>query len=239
MVNEDVEKPLIEHILELRSRIIRISIFFVVLLIVILLYFSKKILNTLMNYLPKVDIAAFSVVEGFYALFYITAVISIILTIPYALYELYLFAKPGLYEHERVFIKRLLISSGFLSIFGLILSLKLIIPITVTILSLYTSERVELILSIKNYVKFLVSISFLVCIILQTPIALTLLIKYKILNVNILKRYRIFVYLIFFVIFNIISPEPSFIVSLVLTTLTIIIYEASLLLLRRIFHASQ
>ncbi len=233
-MNEDREKPLIEHILELRSCIIRIFLLFTILLIITFLFFSKKILYITIEYLPDIKVAAYSVIESFYALIYISIVVSIILTMPYALYELYLFAKPGLYENEKKFIKRLLISSGFLSVFGLIISFKLIVPLIVMLLSLYTSEKVELLLSIINYIKFLVSVTFLVCIILQTPIILTLLIKYKILDINSLKKYRIFAYVIFFIIFGIISPEPSFIVTIVLTTLTITIYELSLLILKRI-----
>ncbi len=230
---DDVEKPITEHLIELRSRLLRIIIFFFLCFVVIFSFFGRKILYTIMNLVPEnANIASLTPMETLYAWFYISVVISLALSMPYIFYQLFLFAKPGLYPHEKKFILRLIPISFILGVAGALLSLKFITPAIIKILASYTEKNVILFLSIRSYVKFYVSTIFIVSLIFQLPIILSMLVKHKIVSIDFLKKYRLIAYSIFFVVFNFISPDPSITTPIILTGLVIAIYEISLFILR-------
>ncbi len=232
---EDVEKPVTEHLIELRSRILRIVIFFFVCFIIVFSFFGRKILSRIMELVPEnANIASLTPMESLYSWFYISVVVSFTISLPYMFYQLFMFAKPGLYPHERKFILRLVPISFILGITGALISLELIIPTIIKVLASYTEKEVVLFLSVKNYVKFYVSLIFIISLIFQLPIIMAMVVKYNIVSINFLKKYRLIAYSIFFVLFNIVSPDPSITTPIILTGLVVAIYEASIFVLRYI-----
>ncbi len=230
---EDVEKPVAEHLIELRERILKSVIFFFLCFVFVFSLLGRKILYKIMELVPEnANIASLSPIETLYAWFYISAVFSIAISLPYMLYQLFMFAKPGLYPHERKFILKLLSASFILGATGALIALELIVPTIIKVLASYTEEKVVLFLSVKNYVKFFVSTIFIVSFIFQLPVVLFMIVKYNIVNPDLLKKYRLAAYTAFFFLFNLISPDPSITTPIILTGLVVLVYEISLLLLR-------
>lgn len=112
------ELPLIRHLIELRSRLLR-SIITIFIITLTLLPFSNDLYHILalplMAHLPAAtSMIATEVTAPFLAPLKLTLAIAIALSIPMLLYQLWSFVAPGLYKNERRLILPLLISSTFL-----------------------------------------------------------------------------------------------------------------------------
>ena len=118
MYSAQSSQPLIRHLLELRTRLLK-SICSVFVVFAGLAYFSDNIYNfvsaPLVERLPKgATMIATSVVSPLFTPVKLTLVVSIFIAVPYILYQVWAFIAPGLYKHERRLITPLLVSSSVL-----------------------------------------------------------------------------------------------------------------------------
>src|SRR5699024_3784108 len=114
----DESQPLINHLLELRTRLLKI-ICCVALVLVALLYFANDIYQLisapLISRLPAgSSMIATDVTAPFFTPIKLTAMVAILLSIPYILYQIWAFVAPALYRHERRLVMPFIISSTVL-----------------------------------------------------------------------------------------------------------------------------
>lgn len=186
---EDKELRITEHIAELRKRAIRVFLVFLPLFSTIL-YFSPKLIQKLWWELVKEEMFAFNVLEWILLNLTFSLILSFILLYPYAIFEIYQFAKPGLYKHERRFLRSLLLSSYALFIFGLMVSYKILLPL------LFSLSYGNPFFSVEKTMSNALRISFTFAISLQIPLAVFMLDLFKIISYETLKNLRLPVYLL-------------------------------------------
>ncbi|MEC9482704.1 MAG: twin-arginine translocase subunit TatC, partial [Halomonas sp.] len=109
------QAPLIEHLIELRSRLMR-AVIAIVVIFLGLYAFSNDIYtfvaDPLMALLPEgSQMIATEVASPFLAPFKLTLVVAVFLAIPFVLHQLWAFVAPGLYENEKMLAVPLLASS--------------------------------------------------------------------------------------------------------------------------------
>jgi len=102
-MTDDATQPLIGHLVELRTRLLR-CIICILLVLACLLYFSNDIYhivaNPLISQLPKgSSMIATDIAAPFFTPIKLTAVVSIFVSIPYILYQVWGFIAPALYQH--------------------------------------------------------------------------------------------------------------------------------------------
>ena len=117
-MTDDATQPLIGHLVELRTRLLR-CIICILFVLACLLFFSNDIYhivaNPLISQLPKgSSMIATDIAAPFFTPIKLTAVISIFISIPYILYQVWGFIAPALYQHEKRLIMPLIISSTVL-----------------------------------------------------------------------------------------------------------------------------
>ena len=115
------EQPLIQHLLELRSRIIRSTVV-IFMVFAGLFYFSSDIYEFISEplrvYLPEgTSMIATDVASPFLAPFKLTLVLSLFISVPYILHQIWAFISPGLYKHEKRLAVPLLVASVVLFLF--------------------------------------------------------------------------------------------------------------------------
>ncbi|MEM0203579.1 MAG: twin-arginine translocase subunit TatC [Archaeoglobaceae archaeon] len=186
---EDKEQSLSEHLAELRSRVKRVLILLLVLM-PIMFIFSPKIIKLLWGELVGEEMFAFSVMEWILLNLSLSLIFTLILIYPYLMLELYLFAKPGLYENERKFLKAVLIPSYLVFLFGIIFAFKFLVPF------LYKFSYGEEFFSVGRTLGNAVNIAFFFAISLQIPLAVYLLDRFKIVDYGTMKKLRIPIYLL-------------------------------------------
>ena len=129
----DAEQPLISHLVELRSRLLK-SIAAVLLVFLGLSPYASEIYAYLAGPLtvhlpPSTSMIAIDVASPFFTPFKLVLVLSIFLSVPLILYQLWAFVAPGLYRHEKRLIVPLLLSSTLLFYAGIAFAYFVVFPL--------------------------------------------------------------------------------------------------------------
>ena len=127
------EQPLITHLIELRTRLMR-ALAAIVLVFLALIYFSNDIYDfvaqPLLSQLPAgTSMIATDVATPFLTPIKLTLVVSFFVAIPYLLYQAWAFIAPGLYQHERRLIMPLVVSSALLFYAGMAFAYYVVFPL--------------------------------------------------------------------------------------------------------------
>ncbi len=218
-----------EHIAELRKRVLRICIALVAL-ISIMFYVSYGPLlafwHTLVGDLP---IYVFSPIEWVVIRLSFSALLSLVILYPYIIYELYLFAKPGLYEHERKFLRTLLIPSYIIFVVGLFFAYKFAVPflydlaLTSSFDPYLSAEK-----TIVNAFKLLITFG----IFFQIPLAMVLAVHFRIVDYSTLRNLRLPLYVVILLLVTNLTMDFTGLTQLASLALFICMYETGLLILR-------
>tara|TARA_Y100001933_G_scaffold27696_1_gene23190 strand:- start:1384 stop:2178 length:795 start_codon:yes stop_codon:yes gene_type:complete len=237
--NDFSKAPLIDHLIELRLRLIRsIVIFFVGFLISF--YFSTNIHSFLVN--PFFDIAGSSG-EMIYTApqeFLMTKLkIGIfgasLIGLPYFAIELYLFLAPGLYENEKMALIPYFIATPFLFLISTLMVHYLIMPlalnffISMQVESSFDNISIKLLPKVSEYLKLVTSLIIAFGICFQLPVVLTLLAKIGIVGSEILKKGRKYSIVLTFLVAAFLTP-PDLVSQIGLAIPTLLLYELSILL---------
>lgn len=216
---------LIEHIAELRKRVRRV-VLSVVLVLPVSLYFSPALIRRFWGELIGEEMFVYSPTEWVMLCLVLSLIVSMIIVYPYAMLELYLFAKPGLYDSERRFLKFAIIPSYLVFLAGSYVSYKFLIPY------LYSFSYGEHFYSVGKTTINAIKLSFALGILLQIPLAIILLDSFRIVSYQTLKNLRLPIYLVM-IAFLLNSPADIGGLTQVAIILSFfIMYELGLLILR-------
>lgn len=124
---------LIAHLIELRSRILKMLLSVLVVFLA-LAYFAQDIYHWLASPLLAVmpegsNMIATDVASPFFAPFKLTIVVSFFIAIPYILYQLWAFIAPGLYRNEKRLVAPLLLTSTLLFYGGMAFAYYVVFPL--------------------------------------------------------------------------------------------------------------
>lgn len=202
--------PLVAHLTELRSRILR-ALAAVALILCSLLYFSNDIYaffsKPLRNLLPPGSkMIATEVASTFFAPFKLTMVAALLIAMPYILYQIWGFIAPGLYRHERRFAIPLFISSIALFYLGMAFAYYVAFPLIFGFFSHIVPEGVLYTPDITKFLDVALKLLFAFGFIFEIPIATVLLVWSGITTVDALKKKRPYVIVGCFVVGALLSP---------------------------------
>lgn len=197
------------------------------------LLFNRKVILFLISQfdLKNVNVVLTSPYQFINLAVGIAIIIGIITTIPVFVYHLLVFIRPALEDKEFELIKKLIPASIILFIFGCLFGLK----IEQFVVSLYSQTTTDYMLSnfwdIESFLSQVMVMSFTMGLVFQLPIILTILIKVKLLTVDILSAQRRYVYAALLV-FGVLLP-PSDVLSLFMIVCPLfLLFECTLLLNR-------
>ncbi|HIP25349.1 MAG TPA: twin-arginine translocase subunit TatC [Archaeoglobus profundus] len=236
---EDKEMSLEEHLTELRKRIIRIGIV-LSLGTAFIFIFGGKLMRIFWNTLlsPNMNIYALSPMEILVAQLTFSFVLVFLIFYPYIVYELYQFAKPGLYENERKFVKTFLPFSYLLFIVGLALAYFVIIP-KVFYLSMALGMNAEPFLSAKKTLYTALKILVAFGLIFQIPVLAVIAVRVGLIDCNWLKEKRLIIYLAVFILATNVTLDLSGISQIIVLILVVIMYEISIILAKIMERAGR
>ncbi|MFB1490141.1 MULTISPECIES: twin-arginine translocase subunit TatC [unclassified Thiocapsa] len=204
------EQPFVSHLIELRDRLIRMSIaIFVVFLV--LFPFANEIYTfvaaPLMAQLPEGNtMIATQVAAPFLTPFKLALIAAVFLSMPFLLYQFWGFVAPGLYKHEKRLATPLLISSILLFYIGVAFAYLLVFPLIFAFLSAATPDGVAMMTDISAYLDFVLALFFAFGIAFEIPIATILLVAVGITTPADLVRMRPYVIVGAFVVGMLLTP---------------------------------
>lgn len=175
---DEKELTLIDHLVELRDRILR-CIVAVVVLFLALFYFANDIYTyvaePLISALPEGStMIAIDPTSPFFAPFKLTFYVAFLIAAPYILYQLWSFIAPGLYKNEKSVAIPLFISSVLLFYSGIAFARYILFGIVFRFFISVAPEDITVAPDINSFLSFALSIFFAFGIAFEIPIAVFL-----------------------------------------------------------------
>lgn len=212
-VTDRVELPgmsLMEHLEELRKRLIRIVIF--LLAGFALAYaFHEKLYGIIQKPLDDLHIPLnFTHPTDGLNLYLKTAFLGgAIIAAPFILYQIWLFISPGLYSHEKKYVFPFMAATVTLFLAGAWFGYHWVLPGALKVLVLDFGKRFHPILTIEDYTQFFLAVILGLGICFELPILIFFLALFGIVDAKFLVKHIRYAILIIFLISAIICPLPD------------------------------
>lgn len=208
------EQPLIGHLIELRSRLIKIALGVLIALFP-LAFFAQELYaflaTPLMKHLPEgASMIATEVASPFLTPFKLAAIVALVATIPWVLYQIWAFVAPGLYASERRLVLPLLLSSTTLFYLGLAFAYYVVFPVVFGFFTKIAPEGVMVMTDIQKYLDFVMGMFIAFGVAFETPVAIVLLVWAGVITPAKLRESRGYVLIGCFVIAAVLTPPDIF-----------------------------
>ena len=242
----DQQVNFIGHLGELRTRLIKSFIFFIVAFIISYIY-SEKIYSFLVQPYSSAIIEnnldrrwIFTALhEAFLTYIKVAFFASIFMTSPIFLTQIWKFIAPGLYKNEKQALLPYLIATPVLFLLGGVLVYYLIMPLAIKFFLSFESTAevgsiaIQLEAKVNEYLSLIMRLIFAFGISFQLPVILSLLARIGIVDSSYLKTRRKYVVVIIFAVAAILTP-PDPITQIGLALPLLILYELSILTVKLI-----
>jgi sec-independent protein translocase protein TatC len=233
--NEDREQTFLEHLVELRSRLLKASMA-VLAVLVVLLPFSTKLYEILAEPLTAKlpegsSMIAIDVASPFLTPFKLSLLMALILAIPIVLYQSWAFVAPALYRHEKRLAKPLLYSAVVLFYAGCAFAYFVVFPLVFGFFTSVAPEGVSVMTDISKYLDFVITLFLAFGIAFEVPIATIILVATGMTSIEQLSKARGYVVVGAFAVGMFLTPPD--VISQTLLALPIwLLFEIGLVLAR-------
>jgi len=228
------EGTLLSHLMELRTRLVKISIA-VIGVFVLLLPFSQKIFvvasKPLVDVLPGQKMIATAVTSPLLTPFKLTFFVALFVAMPIILYQVWAFVAPGLYKKEKRFAFPLLGSSIVLFYAGIAFAYFVVFELVFGFFASITPQSVEMMTDIAAYLDFITKIFLAFGLAFEVPIATVLIVWTGLTTPEKLGKARPYVFLSAFVIGMFLTP-PDVISQTLLAVPVYLLYELGIIMSR-------
>jgi len=232
MTVDEATMSLLEHVEELRRRIIVIAVA-IALAAVAGFFLADPIITLLREPLPEhgAELIQTRVGEAFGVRIQLALMTGVALAMPVILYELWAFVTPGLTRSERRLVWPLLGAAIVLFAGGLLLG-YLLIPVAINFLLDFSLPGVEPLLGLGDYVGFITTFLLAFGLALEFPVVMYLLARLGILSYAFLARRRRYAVVLIALFAIVITPGDIVISSGALAVIMYGLFEATLQLIR-------
>tara|TARA_B100001079_G_scaffold150788_1_gene129334 strand:+ start:3036 stop:3803 length:768 start_codon:yes stop_codon:yes gene_type:complete len=211
---DEKELTLIDHLVELRDRILK-SVSAILVLFLALFYWANDIYifvaGPLLAALPEgSSMIAIDPTSPFFAPFKLAFYVSFLLAAPYILYQMWSFIAPGLYKNEKTVAIPLFISSVVLFYGGIAFARYILFGIVFRFFISVSPEGVQVAPDISSFLSFALTIFFAFGVAFEIPIAVFLCIWAGLAEPDSLAEKRPYVVVGCFVVAMMLTPPDPF-----------------------------
>lgn len=232
------------HFIELKKRLIYVLIVFFISFLCSYYFVEdiyKFLLKPLLSQWENKDRSMIytNLAEIFFSYLSLAYYVSMFVTIPFFICQIYIFIAPGLYKHEKKHILPFLIASPVLFILGAVFVYYVIFPVAWKFFlsfenySFGTHIPMKLEAKVSEYLSIVINMIIAFGIAFQMPILLALLAKVGLITDKTLKEKRKYAIVFIFVIAAILTP-PDAITQIGLAIPMMILYELSIIIAKKI-----
>jgi sec-independent protein translocase protein TatC len=238
-LNEN-KQPLLVHLVELRSRLIKTMIM-ITTLFVIFYFFADSIYNFLVQpYADAVEgeegrrLIFTALHETFFTYIKVALFASLFISLPFLLIQLWIFVAPGLYKNEKSVVVPYLLATPILFILGSALVYYLIMPLAIKFFLSFESIGgngalpIQLEAKVNEYLSLIMRLILAFGLCFQLPVALTLMARVGFVSSESLRKNRKYVIVGVFAVAAILTP-PDPISQIGLGIPILLLYELSII----------
>ena len=224
-----------DNLIELRSRLIKCSIA-VVFCFVCLIYFSNEIYQTLAEplqaFLPaNSSMIATEVASPFLTPLKLTFFVSLLVSMPYSLNQIWKFIAPGMYQNEKSLSFLVMLSSLLLFYAGIVFTYFLVLPLVFSFFTSSAPEGILVMTDISRYLDFVLSMMFAFSFAFEIPVFIFLLIWSGVSSPESLSAKRPYVIIGCFTVGMFVTP-PDVISQTLLAIPAWLLFEGGLIMAR-------
>ncbi|MBT0569414.1 twin-arginine translocase subunit TatC [Curvibacter sp. CHRR-16] len=227
------EQPFIQHLMELRDRLVKALIAVAVAMVVLAIYPGPAglydwLAAPLVHTLPVGSkLIATSVVAPFFVPLKILMVAALLLALPVVLYQVWAFVAPGLYSHEKRLVVPLVISSTLLFFVGVAFCYFFVFGKVFAFIQGFAPKSIAATPDIEAYLDFVLSMFLAFGLSFEVPVVVVLLTRMGIVTIEQLKAWRSYFIVGAFVVAAVVTP-PDVVSQLSLAIPMCLLYEVGL-----------
>lgn len=234
------EMTLVEHLEELRARLIRM-VAIIIVSFGVCYYQSAQISHFLLKPLrlamgTQGKVVFTGLFDKVLAEFQISFWSSILLASPFLFHQMWLFIRPGLHDHEARAIKPFVVVGFFLFTAGVLFGYYVLFPFTFTTLVSYGVQDVEAMMDLKDYLMLSAKILVFLGLLFQMPNLMVILGFMEVVTAPSLNAWRRYLYVAFSVFAAIITPTPDIMSMMAVWIPMIVLYEIGVVAVLLIVH---
>ena len=227
------EQPFVQHLMELRDRMVRATLAIVVAGIALALWPGPSELYDilaapLVAHLPEgAHLIATSVISPFLVPLKILMMTAFLLALPVVLYQVWAFVAPGLYSHEKKLVLPLVISSTLLFLIGVAFCYFFVFGQVFKFIQSFAPKSITAAPDIEAYLSFVITMFIAFGLAFEVPIVVVVLARMGIVSVEKLRDFRSYFIVVAFIIAAIVTP-PDVVSQLALAIPMCVLYEVGI-----------
>jgi len=190
------EQPFVEHLIELRDRLIKAAVAVFVVAAALAVYPGPTRLfdwlaEPLVAHLPKgATMIATSVISPFMVPVMILLMAAFLIALPVVLYQAWAFIAPGLYSHEKKMVLPLVVSSTVLFFAGIAFCYFLVFGRVFTFIQSFAPKAITAAPDIEAYLSFVLTMFLAFGVAFEVPVAVVVLARIGVVDIAQLKSFR-------------------------------------------------
>ncbi len=244
---KEKKAPISGHLKELRDRLLR-SVIVVGVLVFASFFFGNDVLQLILHpirraaemastpdMLVEINLYALTALENISVFFKICLTSSLIIAMPYLVYEILAFVTPGLTKKEKRLIFTALPFIVVMFLGGVAFAFFIALPPALAFLYTFNAQYAQVLPSIADYVNLVTRMLLVVGIVFETPLIIMLLAKFGVVSPDWLSGKRKIWIILAFIIAAIITPTPDPINQLIIAIPLILLLELGIFLAKRVY----
>ena len=227
------EQPFVSHLVELRDRLIRVTIAVGIAFAVLMFWpgpghLYDLLAAPLVANLPKgATLIATNVISPVLVPLKITLMGAFLLALPIVLYQVWAFVAPGLYSHEKRLVLPLVISSTLLFFIGVGFCYFIVIPAMSQFIQMFAPKSITAAPDIEQYLGFVLTLFIVFGAAFEVPIVVVVLARMGLVSIQKFKDFRGYFVVLAFIIAAVVTP-PDVISQLALAIPMCLLYEVGI-----------
>jgi sec-independent protein translocase protein TatC len=224
---------LLDHIGELRTRIIRAALSVFLVFVVSFVGFSQRLFDLvagpLVKLLPEGSSMVFTgLPDPFFIQIKVCFIASIFVALPYVLYQLWAFIRPGLYPKERKLAVPTIFFACALFYIGALFCYLVVFPAAFKFFLSFETAELKPMIAIREYVSLIAVLMLAFGLVFETPVIVVFLGLLGLVETETLRKGRRYFVVIAFIVAAFLTPTPDPLNQSAMAIPMIILYEVGL-----------
>ncbi|MFT4190740.1 MAG: twin-arginine translocase subunit TatC [Comamonas sp.] len=238
------EQPFVEHLMELRDRLIK-AVVAIAVVGVVLAFFPGPgrlydfLAAPLVAHLPAgATLIATSVISPFLVPLKILLMTAFLIALPVVLYQVWAFVAPGLYSHEKRLVLPLVVASTVLFLLGVAFCYYFVFGQVFKFIQGFAPKSITAAPDIEAYLSFVLSMFLAFGVAFEVPIVVVVLARMGVVSIEKLKSFRGYFVVGSFVVAAVVTP-PDVVSQLALAVPMCLLYELGIVCARLFIRTTQ